>query len=260
METASNQQITLLRKLNRKKYRYKEQLFFIEGFRAVKQIIDNEIIKIEALFVDQSQQIWQQPEWQDIKQQHQIYLIESGVFKEVADTDNPQGVLALCRIPIEETTDNLIRKSGIVIATDGIQDPGNLGTIIRTAGWFGIEGILLGKGTVDMFHPKVVRSTAGATGTVPFINCDLDDELPEFESNGWQVLLLDAGPQAHDLRSVRPSGRTIVVAGNEANGIDASLFESNRKSIRIPSSADSKNVESLNVSIALSIALYALAD
>ncbi len=258
MKKGSNREITLLRKLNRKKYRQKEQLFMMEGERSIQQIIDNKIIDIDVLFFDEKQEYWLQREWPDIIREQETRLLSPDVFSEVADTENPQGVLAMCRMPRETKKEQFIEKGGIIVATDAIQDPGNLGTIIRTSSWFGVNGMLSGKGTVDLFHPKVVRSTAGATGTVPYNNFDLETDLVALEEHGWQVVLLDAGGEAKNLREFEPGEKTIVVIGNEANGIASSLFREGRKVIEIPSAASSENVESLNASVALSIALYAL--
>lgn len=260
MKTTSNREITLLRKLNRKKYRQKEQLFIMEGGRSIQQLFKNNIIDIEILFFDEKQEYWLQHEWIDIARERETRCLSTEIFIEVADTQNPQGVIALCRMPREAKKEELTTRDGIIIATDAIQDPGNLGTIIRTSGWFGVKGILSGKGTVDLFHPKVVRSTAGATGTVPYNNSDLEIDLAEFEEQGWQVILLGTGKGAKNLRQFEPKEKTILVIGNEAHGVAPSLFRKDRKLIEIPSSGSSENVESLNASIALSIALYVLSD
>lgn len=258
MKNASNREVTLLRKLNRKKYRWEERLFLLEGIRAVRQVIDNGMVEIRTLYFDRSQEYWLQDPWKQVVRDCDSRLLDTGLFGELADTETPQGVLALCRIPDEASTAQLTGGEGMVIAADAIQDPGNLGTMIRTAGWFGAEGLLSGKGTVDLFHPKVVRGTAGATGSIPYRNCDLATVLEQFEEEGWRILLLDAGEGSADLRSIPAGGKTVVVTGNEARGIDRSLFGKNRQAVQIPPGGRSKNVESLNAAIALSIALYAL--
>jgi TrmH family RNA methyltransferase len=256
--TASNRQKKLLRKLNRKKYRYQEQLFLIEGARAVQQIMANNAVRIKALFFDESQRYWQQERWQQTIQQLDVATLDQALFLEVTDTDTPQGVLALCHMPKESTVDELTRKRGLMVALDGLQDPGNLGTIIRTAGWFGISGIILGKGTVDMFHPKVVRGTAGATGTIPFLNGDLSQVFDTLEHANWQLFLLDAGAGAKALSEISSVEKGVVVVGNEGHGIDDKLMAEKRKKVTISSPVGADNVESLNAAIATSIALYDL--
>ena len=261
MKTISNRQSTLLRKLNRKKYREKEQLFLVEGERAVQQIIENGVIKVQHLFFDEQQQIWNDPSWRDAAHQIASARVAQESFLEFADTDNPQGVLALCEMPGQVEPRELAEQDGIVVATDRIQDPGNLGTIVRSATWFHVAGILLGKGTVDLFNPKVVRSTAGATGVLPFANIELTSELDRFRSVGWQVLMLDASPEAENLREIEPPDRTLLVIGNEAHGISDDLSTATiHKKVKIPAPADQPKVESLNASVALSVALYALSS
>lgn len=257
MKEISNSRLTLLRKLNRKKYREQEQRFVIEGERAVEQIIQNGKIEISELFFDESQRYWEQPKWRNFAQQVPSSLINQGHFEEVSDTDTPQGVLALCRMPKEASIEELSEQKGILLATDGIQDPGNLGTMIRTAVWFGTAGLLSGKGTVDLFHPKVVRSTAGATGSLKYRNGELLDMLPDFESRGWKVMILEGGEQSEDIRKVEPEEKLILLAGNEAKGVDRRLFVPQRKTVRIAPGAGQKEVESLNAAIATAIALFA---
>lgn len=257
LEHVSNRQLTLLRKLNQKKYRLKEQLFLVEGARAVAQIIQNGQLTVNELFFDESQVYWQQQLWEKFLADIPSSIIEKETFAKVSDTDSPQGVMALCRMPEEANLEEMVQGKGIILATDAIQDPGNLGTIIRTATWFGVRGLLNGKGTVDLFHPKVVRSTAGATGTVPYVSAILDDVLPVLEKEGWQTILLDAGADSVPLQKIKKAEKMILVIGNEGNGIDQSLFGSNRLKARIASPREEKNVESLNAAIATSIALYA---
>lgn len=260
MKSASNRQVTLLRKLKRKKYRYQEHLFLIEGDRAVKQVLDNNTIEIKTLFFDESQNYWFEDEWEQQLGNTEAVLLDRTRFAEVSDTDNPQGVLALCGMPAERPVNKLDAEEGVIVALDAIQDPGNLGTIIRTASWFGAGGILSGKGTVDLFHPKVVRSTAGATGTIPHINGELSQLLPAFEELGWKVALLNKSKQSVPLSTVNYWTKAIIVVGNEGHGIDDRLINTNRLQAEISSSISQPKVESLNAAVAASIALYSLAE
>lgn len=259
MKSASNRQKTLLRKLGRKKYRQKEQLYLLEGHRAVLQVLDNPGQRVEALFFDESKAVWDHPSWQKYNHQEKSFMVPSAVFREVTDTDHPQGVLALCRMSPEATLEEMVSRRNIIIALDALQDPGNLGTIIRTAVWFGAGGLLSGKGTVDMFHPKVVRSTAGATGQLPFINGDLDELLPSFEQAGWPVFILDAAPGAITLSEVEAESQAILVVGNEGHGVSPELINERRHRIKIASPRSTPEVESLNAAVAASVALYAFA-
>lgn len=256
LPSASNRQQTLLRKLNRKKYRYKERLFLLEGARAVQQVVENNAITIRTLFFDEGQHYWDQGYWGAVANKRDSATLSPDIFMEVSDTDTPQGVLALCEMPKEVSVDELAARDGVVVALDGLQDPGNMGTIIRTAGWFDAAGIISGKGTVDLFHPKVVRSTAGATGAVPFLNADLSEVFDALERINWQIFLLDAGADSVPLKNVSSPKKAVVTVGNEGHGIDKGLMAKGRKRVEISSPAAHPKVESLNAAVATSIALY----
>lgn len=261
MRTASNRQVTLLRKLNRKKYRVKEQLFIVEGGRAVRQVEGNKSVRIKTLFFDRSQGYHREPEWKKRAEKVECAVLEEDLFAEVSDTDTPQGVLALCHMPEETSVETMSKGRGIVVALDAIQDPGNVGTIIRTASWFGAKGLLSGKGTVDLFHPKVVRSTAGATGAIPHRNGKLSKLLSSFEEQEWRVLLLNKGASSEPLGTLGSlPDKVVLVVGNEGHGIDDRLLAKSRSQVEIPSASAQPPVESLNAAVATSIALYHLSN
>ena len=252
MNNASNNQIKLLRKLGQKKYREKEGLFIVEGERAVEQVLENSVIKVGDVFLEEEKAKSYQ------LTADSFYTLDSKIMNEVTDTENSQGILAICEIPSEISIQELSKKEGLIIATDRIQDPGNLGTIVRTSAWFGATAILVGKGSVDLFNPKVVRSTAGATGMLAYKNSELSKDLEAMENAGWQVLMLDGNAGAEPIKNIELSEKTILMVGNEANGIEKKFFGPNRKRVMIPSVENNRSVESLNAAIALSIALYQL--
>lgn len=252
MRNASNNEIKLLRKLARKKYREKEQRFVVEGERAVEQVVENGLVEVETVFVLTGKAVSSQLSAISVE-------IEEEVLFEVADTENPQGILAVCKMPGEIGIEELTKQSGVIVATDAIQDPGNMGTILRTAAWFGAKALIAGKGSVDVYHPKVVRSTAGATGSIPVMSGNLEEVLEELEKSGWETLLLDGGAESVSLKTVQPKERTVLVVGNEGNGISEGLLNSGRKKVRIESAPGQDKVESLNAAVAVSVALWALA-
>lgn len=250
MKKASNSQIKLLRKLGHKKHREKEGLFIVEGERAVEQVLENDILRVKDVFVDEGKADSYKLTTDS------FYLLASKLINEVSDTDNSQGIIAICEIPKETSIEEIIEEKGLVIATDRIQDPGNLGTIVRTAVWFGASAVLLGKGSVDIFQPKVVRSTAGATGSMPYLYSNLKEDLQKFEQAGWDILILDGNEGAKPLSQITLSNKAVLVVGNEANGIAQNLITSNRQRVLIPAVGKNRSVESLNAAIAVSIALY----
>lgn len=216
----------------------------------MEQILENGKVEVQELIIQKG---WD-PGQLSVKTDLSLYELEASDFETVSDTDSPQGVVAVCKIPNESSAERLSQKSGVILATDAIQDPGNLGTIIRTACWFDVAGMLLGTGTVDPFHPKVVRSTAGATGVLPYLSGNLNDLIQSFETEGWSTFLLDAGEGSKGLNDRPPLEKSILVVGNEGNGISDELFRDSRYRIKID--GNSYQVESLNASVACSIALY----
>lgn len=247
---ASNNQLKSWKKLLMGKYRKRNSQFLAEGVRCVEQILENGKIEVEELIIQKG---WD-PDQLSIKTGLPIFELEASDFETVSDTDSPQGIVAVCKVPRESSLENLSKKSGVILATDAIQDPGNLGTIIRTACWFNVTGIIFGTGTVDSFHPKVVRSTAGATGVLPYLSGNLSDLLHSFEEEHWSTFLLDAGEGSKNLEERPNSEKSILVVGNEGNGISDELFENGRNRINID--GNSNQVESLNAAVACSISLY----
>ncbi|MDZ7718355.1 MAG: RNA methyltransferase [Balneolaceae bacterium] len=250
IQSASNNQLKSWKKLQMGKYRKKTGLFLAEGVRCVEQILDNEKVEVQELIIENG---WN-PNQLSVKTDLPIFELETSDFETVSDTDNPQGIVAVCKIPQESSVENLSQKSGVILATDAIQDPGNLGTIIRTACWFDVAGILIGTGTVDPFHPKVVRSTAGATGVLPYTSGKLNDLLSALEKENWTTFLLDAGEVSNNLDERPKSQKSILVVGNEGNGISNELFQNGRHRIKIDGNPN--QVESLNAAVACSISLY----
>lgn len=249
---------TVLRKLQQKKHRYREQLFSLEGVRAVEQVIQNNWPNVSWLCFDEEQHLWELPEWQPMLDRFRTYRLEANIFREVTDTQNPQGVLAVCELPDAMPWSYWRERSGVLAAFDQIRDPGNLGTMIRTAAWFGCEGILIGKGSIDPFHPKVVRSTAGATGALHYSYGDLPSGLDELEDDGWDIFMLEEGEESIPINQAEVSDKTILVVGSEAHGLDPDIAGAGRQKVAIPAgNPDESLVESLNAGIALGVGLYA---
>ena len=249
LSAPSNRQITEWRKLLQGKYRKRENKFIAEGLRCVQQIISQKRIEIEAIVVEKNFHL----NASLLNSNLRLFEVDTDDFNSMSDTDTPQGVIAVCHTPEKTTLDKLAQSDGLIIAVDAVQDPGNLGTMIRTASWFNVAGLLIGNGTVDLFHPKVVRSTAGATGAIPYLKTELSESLEKLEVSGWNIAALDGGAESVSLKKSRTSQKDIIIIGNEGNGVDPRLMEGRTK-IRVD--GNSENVESLNAAVALSIALY----
>ncbi len=250
IKQASNSQVKLWKKLLKTKYRKKEGFFIAEGERCVEQVLQGGFLEVESVIFDEGYE----PILELFRGDYEVVSVTKDDFQAISDTETPQGVLAVCQIPEQADPAKLQSKPGLIVALDAVQDPGNVGTMIRTSSWFGATGILFGEGTADPFHPKVVRSTAGATGALPYMKGNSDQLLTDFETNGWRTYLMDGSDKAVNLEDITPSEKSILVIGNEGNGIADYLFKAHRPSVRI--AGNHQTVESLNAAIALGIGLY----
>jgi len=276
----SKNQLTLFRKLSQRKFREQHRLFIAEGLRTVEQVLTRGALQVIAVVI--SQRKWSDgsiagasssdavrgsvegalmgdPEFRDILMSYRgyVYSVAEEDFSGLTDTEQHQGILAVCRMPeAAETTDFAALSGGVLLATDRIQDPGNLGTMIRTAAWFDAVGVLLGEGSVDIYNPKVVRSTAGSTGVLPVRESVLVDDLALLKSAGWDIVVLDASEGSIPITLYSFLPRTVIVVGNEGNGPSEAVKSISSRRIAIPGNAE--NVESLNAAVATSIALFAV--
>ena len=236
-----------------KKYRQSNGLFLAEGRRTVQQIIENGRVEVVEIFATQSGAdafSWNKTD--DLP----ASLVDVGVFNQLTDTENSQGIVGVCRIPDAKPIFDLKDAQGIIVALDGLNDPGNVGTIIRTASWFGVVAVLVGGGTVDVYHPKVVRSTAGATGAVPCIHSRLAPDLAQLEEWGWTVALLDGAEGAESLTTFAGGSKCVWVVGNEAHGVSDELKIPGRARVKIKRAGGGQHVESLNAAISAGIAVF----
>jgi TrmH family RNA methyltransferase len=241
----SRQKRTDIRKLSTKKHRISSGQFIAEGRRSVEQILRNGRVKVVAVITDGREP----PDTAS-----PVHILTKADFDALRTTEQSQGVIAICERPPPMASAELIRATGVVLAVDGLQDPGNLGTLIRTAAWFGVAGLFLGSGTADPFQPKVVRSTAGATGTVPYATGDIRSFLREAASAGRQVYALDGGPASSGLTEIKPDPAAVLVVGNEGVGLSDEVRAAGYRSVAIRGLSDV--VESLNAAVAAAIALH----
>ncbi len=254
-QKGSASQITLLRKLQKRKYRREMNVFVAEGHRTVTQILEYGSLDVQDVFVTEAY-------LDDFGYNHlpeSTYLLTDREMHSVADSETPQGIVAVCTVPPPIELDAILHHPGCILAFDRIQDPGNMGTIIRTAAWFGVDLLMIGEGSVDMWNPKVVRSTAGATGSLAYIECNLAAELEKLSEHGWRPALLDGNPGSQPIEEWDPGMRTVLVVGNEAQGVSPELADLYDR-YRIDATSDRAAAESLNASIAAGIALYVLSQ
>ena len=234
----SNNVIKIITSLGSKKYRQKYNLFVVEGVKNIGEVIKSSII-IKELFIIED--FW--PEATHIKKT----FIEEKDLKKISFLTTPNVGLALCELP---NYDENIKLNGLSIALDDIRDPGNLGTIIRLADWFGVEDILCTKESVDMYNPKVVMSTMGSFTRVKVHYIDLEKYLSDYKGNIFGTFM--EGESIYE--QILPQ-EGILVMGNEANGISPEIEKLTTHKLSIPFFGKNGSTESLNVAVATSVIL-----
>ena len=234
----SNNVIKIITSLGSKKYRQKYNLFVVEGVKNIGEVIKSSI-KVKELFI--TEDLW--PEVTSIKKT----IIDEKDLKKISYLTTPNVGLALCELPEAEVLDNL---KGLTIALDDIRDPGNLGTIVRLADWFGVENILCTKESVDLYNPKVIMSTMGSFSRVKVHYIDLKTFLSTYDGNIFGTFM--EGESIYE-NTLPQEG--ILVMGNEANGISKAIENLTTHKISIPFFGQKGNTESLNVAVATSVIL-----
>jgi len=243
----SKNKIKLIQSLNRKKDRDESGLFLVEGNKMVEEALRSEY-KIETLvctaqFADQHPEIRSKAK--------EIIEADRGSIQKASLLQNPQEALAIIIQPEIETPE-LNLNAELCLALDFIQDPGNLGTILRIADWFGINTVICSENTVDVFNPKVVQASMGAIFRIKTLYTNLESFL--FETSKKQIPVYGTFMDGNNIYSESLTRNGIVVIGNEGNGISDSISRLVNRRIAIPTFSTNPNkAESLNVAIAASI-------
>lgn len=232
METLSKNKIKWIRSFQLKKNRDAAQLFIVEGEKMVKELIDHNAAIIECLVSTNDQFHSSVP----------TYLADSKSMKQISSLKTPNQLLAVVKIRKIEANN-----AKFILALDGIQDPGNMGTILRTADWFGVDKIICSENTVDVYNCKVVQASMGSVFRVPIDYCNLQDYLQTSDLPIYGALLEGDNIYTQELKR---SG--IIVMGNEGSGISDSIQSLIQKKIHIPRFGQS---ESLNVAVATAVIL-----
>jgi TrmH family RNA methyltransferase len=247
--------LTLARDLRRRKAREKQSLFSAEGVRTVEELLRSPLRVRGALFTNRLSDTPRGSELHTALQQQGIELLEVSdeEFVTAAETESPQGILAIAEIP--DTTLDTLRLAERVrlVVLDGVQDPGNAGTITRTAAALGATALIAMPGTVDLWNAKVVRSGMGASFHMPVLAAGWA-ELASF-TQAHSVSVWGADAAGVPLESVRAPARLALVVGNEGAGLSAEARQSADTLVALPIGS---TVESLNVAVATGILLYQL--
>ncbi|MCY0875168.1 MAG: RNA methyltransferase [Firmicutes bacterium] len=246
--------------LKEKKYRDRTQTYLVEGLRAVQTYCDSGA-SLEAILLDPyGERAEEREAFSDTCEAAgiRVYALPGEILARVTDTEHPQGVAAVARMPRYELSDLLTPQQAtatckdVLVIADGIRDPGNLGTLIRTADAVGARAVLTVEDTADAYQPKVVRAAMGSLAHIPVLRVQLADLLEGLQSRGYRILAADTrGGESvfeSDLR-----GPIALAIGSEAQGLSETLLAGSdlRLSLPMPGQA-----ESLNASIAAAVMLY----
>lgn len=229
-----------------KKYRYQEKSFIIEGRRICEEVPSK---LIEAILVSESYEL----KYEDFLRERQYFLLSDELFAKLSDTVTSQGMMVVAKMPPSFSYKDLLNEVGHFIVLEDIQDPGNLGTIIRSAEAAGIKGIFLTKNSVDLYSPKVVRSTMGSLFRVPVSLQNTSLSLIEY-AKSLKINIFGTSLEASkDFREVDYGEKSLIFMGNEGNGLKNETLAQIPSKIHIPMLGE---VESLNLSVATSLVMY----
>ncbi|ODS50832.1 MAG: RNA methyltransferase, TrmH family [Halanaerobium sp. 4-GBenrich] len=252
ISSSQNDKVKYLNKLYRSRNRRKEGVFILEGKRLIEAAsaggADFKQVFLTPAFFKSAEN---DELLADLKSKAEFIYLKGYLLKEIASTVNPQGILAV----VEESIfkgDDFYRRADKILLLDRIQDPGNMGTMIRTAVAAGFDGIIALKGSVDIYNQKVIRSTMGGIFSIAIRQKLSQKEfLTEIAAEAADYELLAADIEAEEYYFEHQyQDKLILMIGNEANGLDSKLMDSATVKIKIPLAGE---IESLNASVAASV-------
>ena len=246
IESIQNLKVKEWKKLHTKKGRMAQQKFFIEGMHLVEEAFKYKS-RIEVLLIVEGTDI--PTDW--LREIEEINYVTPDVMKHLSQIETSQGVAAICSV---HTPSFQLEKGCSYLLIDQVQDPGNFGTLIRTAEAIGAKAVLYTKGTVDLYNDKVIRATQGAVFHFPILEVDGLETIHACREKGIPVYG-SALQNAVDYREVSPTQEFLLIVGNEGSGVNKNLLNETTKNIYLPIFGES---ESLNVAVAAGILLYYL--
>jgi len=236
----SKAQISLLTSLQNKKYRKQHGLFIVEGIKSVQEFISSSY-QVESIFYtdDANTKVGK------ISHNIKSYQLTETEFQKISTLKSPQGILALVKLPKQQQIKVNDLRNCYNIVLDDVQDPGNLGTIIRTAEWFGIKHIICSIGTVDAYNPKVVQATMGSLSRIQIYYVDLHEFISSTDLPVYGALL-----NGQSIYQTEWGAEGLIVMGNEGNGISTAILALIDQAVTIPRIGQA---ESLNVAVATTV-------
>ena len=246
INSTKNAQIKEIKKLHKRKYREKMGKYLLEGFHLVEEAVLNNA-QVILLIIDERGYL----QWGDwlLNQPIESWLVSEEVMKDLSELPTPQGILAI--VKKEERAP--INYRGKWLLLDNIQDPGNVGTMIRTADAAGFDGVLLGKGTADVYMTKVLRSMQGSQYHLSIYSGELEEEIKHFKKEGIPIYGTALNKEAPVYNQVEKSSEVALILGNEGAGVSKDLLEHTDANLYIPIYG---KAESLNVAVAAALVMY----
>ena len=251
ISSKDNELVKHIKKLKDKKYRDESNEYIIEGVKLIEEAV-KENAKIKKIIVcEDTTRTYEIPTnvMLEIAKYECIYVTDK-IFASITQVTNPQGIMAIIEKNIGNT--EIDYSQDIIVVLDDVQDPGNLGTILRTVDSIGLNQIIVSKETADAFNPKVVRSTMGAIFRIKIIEVeDLKQMIKEMKKHHYKLMVtsLQTENSIYDIEF----NKKIIVIGNEANGVSQEIQEMADEKAKIPMLG---KTESLNASVAAGIVMY----
>ncbi|MBO0466558.1 RNA methyltransferase [Enterococcus plantarum] len=246
--STKNAMIKELKKLHKKKYREEKQQYIIEGFHLIEEAEKANAQIDWVLFNQRGRTEWS--DWLDEQPQERLIQVSYEVLESLSELPTPQGMIAIIRMPELENT---IQFSGGWLLLDNVQDPGNVGTMIRTADAAGLSGVILGEGCSDIYNTKVLRAMQGSNYHLPVIFKPLDNIIDMFKKLKIPIYGTELNPEAIIYQKIPRTKNYALIMGNEGQGISPRFLEETDQNIYIPIKGAA---ESLNVAIAAGILMY----
>lgn len=246
IESKNNNSFKDIKKLKEKKHRVKNNKYIIEGLRFVDEALKSGV-SIDSIIFTENFKEKNDEFFSKISANVKLIQMNESLLKQLCSTENPQGVLAVVNMQNKELKDG-----ELVILVDKVQDPGNMGTIIRTAHAAGASGIVVIKGTVDIYNDKTLRSTMGSIFYIPVVEDDSLEYIKSLKEDGYR-LVVSSLQGKNNFFEEDLQGKVIIAVGNEGNGISDEVYEISDVKVKIPMPG---NAESLNVAVATSVMIY----
>lgn len=238
--SVQNEQIKRIRQLHKKKGRVKSGTFIVEGFHLLEEAV-------RAAWDIQTIVVREQTELPSFVDESSVVHVSKHVFAHIAQTDSPQGILAVVSMKT-----NAFIQTPLTLLIDAVQDPGNVGTMIRTADAAGFGAVIVGEGSADIYNDKVIRATQGSLFHLPVVQMNIEEAMDILRVNNTQIIAT-ALEGAVDYTKMNVHKQMALLVGNEGAGVHQPYIEKANQIVKIPIYGQA---ESLNVSIAASILMY----